>query len=177
MLRCVASSLCAKSVCSDGSSKSERVADETSRRGSEKEAGHIHANYSDFRGLLVCMIDSNQNVLYWLIFYIYLFIDKLWFKIINMVLTHKKYIKTVTFFLRNGITLGYSTESSSNILWKHFEVKDCSKQVFFSCHSWLFLQSHFQLQLCPGADCPMVIKVQEPRARRVQCSRCNEVFW
>lgn len=38
-------------------------------------------------------------------------------------------------------------------------------------------QSHFQLQLCPGADCPIVIKVQEPRARRVQCSRCSEVFW
>uniref|UniRef100_A0A8B9HHE3 Ariadne homolog 2 (Drosophila) n=1 Tax=Astyanax mexicanus TaxID=7994 RepID=A0A8B9HHE3_ASTMX len=36
--------------------------------------------------------------------------------------------------------------------------------------------SHFQLQLCPGADCPIVIKVQEPRARRVQCSRCGEVF-
>lgn len=43
--------------------------------------------------------------------------------------------------------------------------------------SLCFLQSHFQLQLCPGADCPMVIKVQEPRARRVQCSRCSEVFW
>uniref|UniRef100_A0AAX7VMJ3 RBR-type E3 ubiquitin transferase n=1 Tax=Astatotilapia calliptera TaxID=8154 RepID=A0AAX7VMJ3_ASTCA len=42
--------------------------------------------------------------------------------------------------------------------------------------SLCFLQSHFQLQLCPGADCPMVIKVQEPRARRVQCSRCSEVF-
>nr|XP_054406789.1 E3 ubiquitin-protein ligase ARIH2 isoform X5 [Pongo abelii] len=36
--------------------------------------------------------------------------------------------------------------------------------------------SHYQLQLCPGADCPMVIRVQEPRARRVQCNRCNEVF-
>ncbi|ERE74624.1 E3 ubiquitin-protein ligase [Cricetulus griseus] len=38
------------------------------------------------------------------------------------------------------------------------------------------LKSHYQLQLCPGADCPMVIRVQEPRARRVQCNRCNEVF-
>ncbi|XP_069499420.1 E3 ubiquitin-protein ligase ARIH2 isoform X2 [Ambystoma mexicanum] len=37
-------------------------------------------------------------------------------------------------------------------------------------------RSHFQLQLCPGADCPMVIQVQEPKARRVQCNRCNEVF-
>ncbi|KAG7276790.1 hypothetical protein CRUP_014464 [Coryphaenoides rupestris] len=36
--------------------------------------------------------------------------------------------------------------------------------------------NHFQLQLCPGADCPIVIQVQEPRARRVQCSRCTEVF-
>uniref|UniRef100_A0A3B4CQD6 RBR-type E3 ubiquitin transferase n=1 Tax=Pygocentrus nattereri TaxID=42514 RepID=A0A3B4CQD6_PYGNA len=39
-----------------------------------------------------------------------------------------------------------------------------------------YVESHFQLQLCPGADCPIVIKVQEPRARRVQCSRCGEVF-
>ncbi|XP_043934690.1 E3 ubiquitin-protein ligase ARIH2 isoform X2 [Protopterus annectens] len=39
-----------------------------------------------------------------------------------------------------------------------------------------YVESHFQLQLCPGADCPMVIKVQEPKARRVQCSRCSEVF-
>uniref|UniRef100_A0A8C7XT68 RBR-type E3 ubiquitin transferase n=1 Tax=Oryzias sinensis TaxID=183150 RepID=A0A8C7XT68_9TELE len=43
-------------------------------------------------------------------------------------------------------------------------------------HSCICLQSHFRLQLCPGADCPIVIKVQEPRARRVQCSRCGEVF-
>lgn len=40
-----------------------------------------------------------------------------------------------------------------------------------------YVESHYQLQLCPGADCPMVIQVQEPKARRVQCSRCNEVFW
>ncbi|KAK7800677.1 hypothetical protein U0070_022249, partial [Myodes glareolus] len=39
-----------------------------------------------------------------------------------------------------------------------------------------YVESHYQLQLCPGADCPMVIRVQEPRARRVQCNRCNEVF-
>uniref|UniRef100_A0A4W4H0C2 RBR-type E3 ubiquitin transferase n=1 Tax=Electrophorus electricus TaxID=8005 RepID=A0A4W4H0C2_ELEEL len=39
-----------------------------------------------------------------------------------------------------------------------------------------YVESHFQMQLCPGADCPIVIKVQEPRARRVQCSRCGEVF-
>ncbi|MGH0186703.1 UNVERIFIED_CONTAM: hypothetical protein FKN15_022290, partial [Acipenser sinensis] len=39
------------------------------------------------------------------------------------------------------------------------------------------VESHYQLQLCPGADCPIVIQVQEPRARRVQCSRCSEVFW
>ncbi|XP_067908215.1 E3 ubiquitin-protein ligase ARIH2 isoform X2 [Heterodontus francisci] len=39
-----------------------------------------------------------------------------------------------------------------------------------------YVESHYQLQLCPGADCPMVIQVQEPKARRVQCSRCNEVF-
>uniref|UniRef100_A0AAY4BJN2 RBR-type E3 ubiquitin transferase n=1 Tax=Denticeps clupeoides TaxID=299321 RepID=A0AAY4BJN2_9TELE len=39
-----------------------------------------------------------------------------------------------------------------------------------------YVESHVQLQLCPGADCPMVIQVQEPRARRVQCSRCCEVF-
>ncbi|XP_058856049.1 E3 ubiquitin-protein ligase ARIH2 isoform X1 [Acipenser ruthenus] len=38
------------------------------------------------------------------------------------------------------------------------------------------VESHYQLQLCPGADCPIVIQVQEPRARRVQCSRCSEVF-
>ncbi|KAG9483431.1 hypothetical protein GDO78_009380 [Eleutherodactylus coqui] len=40
----------------------------------------------------------------------------------------------------------------------------------------LHAQSHYQLQLCPGADCPMVIQVQEPKARRVQCNRCSEVF-
>uniref|UniRef100_A0A5F7ZAM3 RING-type domain-containing protein n=1 Tax=Macaca mulatta TaxID=9544 RepID=A0A5F7ZAM3_MACMU len=39
-----------------------------------------------------------------------------------------------------------------------------------------YVESHYQLQLCPGADCPMVIWVQEPRACRVQCNRCNEVF-
>ncbi|XP_029457132.1 E3 ubiquitin-protein ligase ARIH2 isoform X2 [Rhinatrema bivittatum] len=39
-----------------------------------------------------------------------------------------------------------------------------------------YVESHYQLQLCPGADCPMVIQVQEPKARRVQCNRCNEVF-
>uniref|UniRef100_A0A4W3JNM5 RBR-type E3 ubiquitin transferase n=1 Tax=Callorhinchus milii TaxID=7868 RepID=A0A4W3JNM5_CALMI len=39
-----------------------------------------------------------------------------------------------------------------------------------------YIESHYQLQLCPGADCPMVIQVQEPKARRVQCSLCNEVF-
>lgn len=50
-------------------------------------------------------------------------------------------------------------------------------KLCFSLSPSLPLQSHFQLQLCPGADCPIVIKVQEPRARRVQCSRCSEVFW
>uniref|UniRef100_A0A2K6P4Y7 RBR-type E3 ubiquitin transferase n=1 Tax=Rhinopithecus roxellana TaxID=61622 RepID=A0A2K6P4Y7_RHIRO len=39
-----------------------------------------------------------------------------------------------------------------------------------------YVESHYQRQLCPGADCPMVIWVQEPRAHRVQCNRCNEVF-
>ncbi|XP_032146532.1 E3 ubiquitin-protein ligase ARIH2 [Sapajus apella] len=56
-----------------------------------------------------------------------------------------------------------------------------SKQVSTShpcphCFPLVCSQSHYQLQLCPGADCPMVIRVQEPRARRVQCNRCNEVF-
>uniref|UniRef100_A0A2K5I9T2 RBR-type E3 ubiquitin transferase n=1 Tax=Colobus angolensis palliatus TaxID=336983 RepID=A0A2K5I9T2_COLAP len=39
-----------------------------------------------------------------------------------------------------------------------------------------YVESHYQLQLCPGADCLMVIRVQEPRARRIQCNQCNEVF-
>uniref|UniRef100_A0A2K5CXH4 RBR-type E3 ubiquitin transferase n=1 Tax=Aotus nancymaae TaxID=37293 RepID=A0A2K5CXH4_AOTNA len=39
-----------------------------------------------------------------------------------------------------------------------------------------YVESHYQLQLCPGADHPMVIWVQEPRALRVQCSWCKEVF-
>uniref|UniRef100_A0A8C9VR24 RBR-type E3 ubiquitin transferase n=1 Tax=Scleropages formosus TaxID=113540 RepID=A0A8C9VR24_SCLFO len=52
------------------------------------------------------------------------------------------------------------------------ELKDKYRRYLFRD----YVESHFQLQLCPGADCPMVIQVQEPRARRVQCSRCGEVF-
>ncbi|MCI4380698.1 hypothetical protein PGIGA_G00243020 [Pangasianodon gigas] len=52
------------------------------------------------------------------------------------------------------------------------ELKDKYRRYLFRD----YVESHFQLQLCPGADCPIVIKVQEPRARRVQCSRCDEVF-
>ncbi|KAE8293222.1 E3 ubiquitin-protein ligase ARIH2 [Larimichthys crocea] len=52
------------------------------------------------------------------------------------------------------------------------ELKDKYRRYLFRD----YVESHFQLQLCPGADCPIVIKVQEPRARRVQCSRCSEVF-
>ncbi|KAK1339269.1 hypothetical protein QTO34_019949 [Cnephaeus nilssonii] len=39
-----------------------------------------------------------------------------------------------------------------------------------------YMDSHCQLQLCPGADCPRLIQVPEPRARQVQCDRRNEVF-
>nr|XP_014427526.1 E3 ubiquitin-protein ligase ARIH2 [Pelodiscus sinensis] len=52
------------------------------------------------------------------------------------------------------------------------ELKDKYRRYLFRD----YVESHYQLQLCPGADCPMVIQVQEPRARRVQCNRCNEVF-
>ncbi|XP_068763396.1 E3 ubiquitin-protein ligase ARIH2 isoform X2 [Struthio camelus] len=52
------------------------------------------------------------------------------------------------------------------------ELKDKYRRYLFRD----YVESHFQLQLCPGADCPMVIQVQEPKARRVQCNRCNEVF-
>ncbi|TRY66856.1 hypothetical protein DNTS_033025 [Danionella cerebrum] len=52
------------------------------------------------------------------------------------------------------------------------ELKDKYRRYLFRD----YVESHFQLQLCPGADCPIVIQVQEPRARRVQCSRCEEVF-
>ncbi|KAJ7317112.1 hypothetical protein JRQ81_003274 [Phrynocephalus forsythii] len=52
------------------------------------------------------------------------------------------------------------------------ELKDKYRRYLFRD----YIESHFQLQLCPGADCPMVIQVQEPKARRVQCNRCNEVF-
>ncbi|KAM4654563.1 E3 ubiquitin-protein ligase ARIH2 isoform 2-T4 [Amazona ochrocephala] len=52
------------------------------------------------------------------------------------------------------------------------ELKDKYRRYLFRD----YVESHYQLQLCPGADCPMVIQVQEPKARRVQCSRCNEVF-
>ncbi|KAK9970500.1 hypothetical protein ABG768_026439 [Culter alburnus] len=52
------------------------------------------------------------------------------------------------------------------------ELKDKYRRYLFRD----YVESHFQLQLCPGADCPIVIQVQEPRARRVQCSRCQEVF-
>ncbi|XP_073915534.1 E3 ubiquitin-protein ligase ARIH2 isoform X3 [Castor canadensis] len=52
------------------------------------------------------------------------------------------------------------------------ELKDKYRRYLFRD----YVESHYQLQLCPGADCPMVIRVQEPRARRVQCNRCNEVF-
>uniref|UniRef100_A0A8U7P976 RBR-type E3 ubiquitin transferase n=1 Tax=Corvus moneduloides TaxID=1196302 RepID=A0A8U7P976_CORMO len=52
------------------------------------------------------------------------------------------------------------------------ELKDKYRRYLFRD----YVESHYQLQLCPGADCPMVIQVQEPKARRVQCNRCNEVF-
>uniref|UniRef100_A0A8C5FEP8 RBR-type E3 ubiquitin transferase n=1 Tax=Gadus morhua TaxID=8049 RepID=A0A8C5FEP8_GADMO len=52
------------------------------------------------------------------------------------------------------------------------ELKDKYRRYLFRD----YVESHFQLQLCPGADCPIVIQVEEPRARRVQCSRCMEVF-
>ncbi|VTJ90767.1 Hypothetical predicted protein [Marmota monax] len=52
------------------------------------------------------------------------------------------------------------------------EVKDKYRPYLFSN----YMESHYQLQLCPGADCPMVIRIQELRARQVQCNRCNEVF-
>uniref|UniRef100_A0A8C7V236 RBR-type E3 ubiquitin transferase n=1 Tax=Oncorhynchus mykiss TaxID=8022 RepID=A0A8C7V236_ONCMY len=52
------------------------------------------------------------------------------------------------------------------------ELKDKYRRYLFRD----YVESHFQLQLCPGADCPIVIQVQEPRARRVQCIHCNEVF-
>uniref|UniRef100_A0A8C1BPW2 RBR-type E3 ubiquitin transferase n=2 Tax=Cyprinus carpio TaxID=7962 RepID=A0A8C1BPW2_CYPCA len=52
------------------------------------------------------------------------------------------------------------------------ELKDKYRRYLFRD----YVESHFQLQLCPGADCPIVIQVQKPRARRVQCSRCEEVF-
>ncbi|XP_023691077.1 E3 ubiquitin-protein ligase ARIH2 [Paramormyrops kingsleyae] len=52
------------------------------------------------------------------------------------------------------------------------ELKDKYRRYLFRD----YVESHWQLQLCPGADCPMVIQVQQPRARRVQCSRCSEVF-
>ncbi|TNN64689.1 E3 ubiquitin-protein ligase ARIH2 [Liparis tanakae] len=52
------------------------------------------------------------------------------------------------------------------------ELKDKYRRYLFRD----YVESHFQLQLCPGADCPIVIKVEEPRARRVQCIRCREVF-
>lgn len=38
-----------------------------------------------------------------------------------------------------------------------------------------FMESHCQLQLC-HADCPMVIRVQEPWAHQVQCQWCNKIF-
>ncbi|XP_032827467.1 E3 ubiquitin-protein ligase ARIH2 [Petromyzon marinus] len=39
-----------------------------------------------------------------------------------------------------------------------------------------YIESHYQLQMCPGPDCPVVIQVGEPKARRVQCSRCSHAF-
>uniref|UniRef100_A0A8C1EAF6 RBR-type E3 ubiquitin transferase n=1 Tax=Cyprinus carpio carpio TaxID=630221 RepID=A0A8C1EAF6_CYPCA len=52
------------------------------------------------------------------------------------------------------------------------ELKDKYRRYLFRD----YVESHFQLQLCPGADCPIVIQVQKPRARRVKCSLCKEVF-
>uniref|UniRef100_UPI00358F1674 E3 ubiquitin-protein ligase ARIH2-like n=1 Tax=Myxine glutinosa TaxID=7769 RepID=UPI00358F1674 len=39
-----------------------------------------------------------------------------------------------------------------------------------------YIESHFQLQMCPGIDCPSVVEVVEPKARRVVCSRCDQAF-
>uniref|UniRef100_A0A2K5S394 RING-type domain-containing protein n=1 Tax=Cebus imitator TaxID=2715852 RepID=A0A2K5S394_CEBIM len=47
------------------------------------------------------------------------------------------------------------------------ELKEKYRCYLFRDH----VESHYQLQLCPGADRPMVIWVQEPR-----CSWCKDVF-
>ncbi|KAG8127924.1 hypothetical protein E2320_014802, partial [Naja naja] len=51
------------------------------------------------------------------------------------------------------------------------ELKDKYRRYLFRD----YIESHFQLQLCPGADCPMVIQVQEPKARRVHF-KCRQMY-
>lgn len=87
-----------------------------------------------------------------------------------------------TVLVKDGVGVGVSCMAQDCLLWtpEDFvfpllpseELKDKYRRYLFRD----YIESHFQLQLCPGADCPMVIQVQEPKARRVQCNRCNEVF-
>uniref|UniRef100_A0A674PN91 RBR-type E3 ubiquitin transferase n=1 Tax=Takifugu rubripes TaxID=31033 RepID=A0A674PN91_TAKRU len=87
-----------------------------------------------------------------------------------------------TVLVKDGMGVGISCMAQDCSLHMHEdfvlpllpaeELKDKYRRYLFRD----YIESHFQLQLCPGADCPIVIKVQEPRARRVQCSRCSEVF-
>ncbi|XP_048879147.1 E3 ubiquitin-protein ligase ARIH2-like [Brienomyrus brachyistius] len=52
------------------------------------------------------------------------------------------------------------------------DLKDRYRRYLFRDH----VESHAQLQLCPGPDCPIVIQVQQPRAGRVKCRGCSQEF-
>ncbi|XP_069793418.1 E3 ubiquitin-protein ligase ARIH2 [Narcine bancroftii] len=86
-----------------------------------------------------------------------------------------------TVLVKDGIGVGISCMAQDCLLRtpEDFAFPLISNELKEKYRRYLFrdyVESHYQLQLCPGADCPMVIQVQEPKARRVQCSRCNEVF-
>uniref|UniRef100_A0A2K5PJ57 RBR-type E3 ubiquitin transferase n=1 Tax=Cebus imitator TaxID=2715852 RepID=A0A2K5PJ57_CEBIM len=73
--------------------------------------------------------------------------------------------------VKEGVGMGVSCMAQDCLLYTPEDF------VFPLCYLFRdYVESHYQLELCPGADCPLVILVQEPRARQVQCNRCNEVF-
>uniref|UniRef100_A0A2K6DVZ0 RBR-type E3 ubiquitin transferase n=1 Tax=Macaca nemestrina TaxID=9545 RepID=A0A2K6DVZ0_MACNE len=74
--------------------------------------------------------------------------------------------------IKDGVGMGVSHMRTLFPLLPNEELRKKYRRYLFRD----YVESHYQLQLCPGADCPMVIWVQEPRACRVQCNRCNEVF-
>ena len=45
--------------------------------------------------------------------------------------------------------------------------------IFYS----FFCQHHPLIRWCPGSDCGYLVKVVEPKAKRIWCSHCYSIFW